>query len=328
MEIKGAGGLCRAEHLTMIKVFHGINEYPDAVLSGDVPSGPSAVTLGKFDGVHLGHQKLLKEILTRQKEGVTGIMFAIDYGSRYLLSERERAEFVSSFGIDQLIECPFSKELMMTSPEDFVKKVLIETLHARFVAVGTDFRFGFRRAGNAQTLVGFQDRYGFETAVIEKERLFGEEISSTRARAAVENGDMDVANALLGRPYPVWGEVVHGRKLGRTIGIPTANVIPQSGKILPPDGVYASVTVLEDGRTVMGVTNIGKNPTIASDNVRNAETNLFDFNEDLYGSFIRTGLVRRLRGEMKFSSVEELSGQMQRDKEESRRVLKDKTGAV
>lgn len=305
----------------MLKVFHGINEYREAVSSGELPGGPSAVTLGKFDGVHLGHQKLLRQILKREDAGLVGIMFAIESKGKKILSERERAEFASRFGVDVLIECPFSKELMMTSPEDFVSRILKESLHASFVTVGTDYRFGFQRAGDAELLTKLGDQYGFSTAIIEKERFEGEEISSTRTRKAITDGNMELAASLLGRNYPVWGEVVHGRQLGRTIGIPTANVLPDPQKILPPDGVYASVTTLPDGRKLGGVTNIGKNPTIADDNARNSETYLFDFDEDIYGSFIRTELVCRQRGEMKFSSVKELSAQMHRDSMASRKLL-------
>lgn len=306
----------------MIKVFHGIDEYLQAKSSGKVPAGQTAVTLGKFDGVHLGHQKLLRKILEREDRGQPGIMFTIESRSKRILSERERAEFVSDFGIDILIECPFSKELMMTSPEDFVSGILKDVLNASFVTVGTDFRFGFQRAGDVSVLSVLGEKYHYHTCAVEKERYEGEEISSTRIRKALEEGNMELAEALLGRPYPVWGEVVHGREIGRTIGLPTANVIPDAAKILPPDGVYSSVMTLEDGRRFGGVTNIGKNPTIADDNVRNTETNLFGFDEDIYGSFVKAGLYHYQRGEMKFGSVEELSGQMHRDSENSGKLLR------
>ncbi len=308
----------------MIKVFHGINEYLQAKSSGEVSAGQTAVTLGKFDGVHLGHQKLLRKILEREDKGQPGIMFTIESQAKRILSERERAEFVSDFGIDILIECPFSKELMMTSPEDFVSGILKDVLNASFVTVGADFRFGFQRAGDVSVLSALGEKYHYQTCAVEKERYDGEEISSTRIRKALQEGRMELAESLLGRPYPVWGEVVHGREIGRSIGLPTANVIPDAAKILPPDGVYSSVMTLEDGRRFAGVTNIGKNPTIADDNVRNTETNLFDFDEDIYGSFVKAGLYHYQRGEMKFSSVDELSGQMHRDSLESRKLLKDR----
>lgn len=307
-----------------MRIFHGINEYLKARADGEISGGQSAVTLGKFDGVHLGHQKLLKKILEEESRGLTGIMFAIDSGAQRILSENERAGFVSDFGIDILIECPFSRKLMTTSPEDFASGVLKDMLNASFVTVGTDFRFGYRRAGNASILAGLGERFGYRTDAVEKAKLFGEEISSTRVRAALEDGDMALAEALLGRPYPVWGKVVHGRQLGRTIGIPTANVIPDKGKLLPPDGVYASVTVLQDGRTFPGVTNIGRNPTIGMDNIRSCETNLFGLSEEIYDTFIRTQLVCRLRGEMRFGSVSELAEQMNKDRQKSLTVLKER----
>lgn len=291
-------------------------------MEGVMKDIPSAVTLGKFDGVHLGHQKLLQKVLDKEKEGMRGIMFAIDSRDTGILTEEEREDFVSDFGIDVLIECPFSRELMTMSPEKFLSFVLKDTLHASYVVVGTDFCFGYRRAGNADTLLSLQEKFGYQACIIDKECYGGEEISSTRVRTALQKGDMELVAALLGRTYTVTGEVLHGRHLGSSIGFPTANLIPGSEKLLPPDGVYVSVTSLQDGRRLGGVTNIGTNPTIGEGNVRSVETNLFDFNEDIYGQKTVTSILHRIRGEMIFGSVSQLSARMAEDAQAGREYLK------
>ena len=140
-------------------IYHGIHEFQSACLSGDIPLHSSAVTLGKFDGVHRGHQKLLSEVLHRQQEGLTGIMFAIDSGGQQLLTEQERASYVASLGIEVLIECPFSRELMTMRAEDFITRVLKKILHASVLVVGSDFRFGYGREGSAQMLLDRQKMY-------------------------------------------------------------------------------------------------------------------------------------------------------------------------
>ncbi|MSS14840.1 bifunctional riboflavin kinase/FAD synthetase [Porcincola intestinalis] len=294
-------------------IYHGIHEFQSACLSGDILLHSSAVTLGKFDGVHRGHQKLLSEVLRRQQEGLTGIMFAIDSGGQQILTEQERASYVASLGMDVLIECPFSKELMTMQAEAFIGRVLKEILHAAVLVVGSDFRFGYGRAGSAQMLLDRQKQYGYRAVIETKECYQGREISSTRIRSALKAGDMDLTEALLGRPYPVSGRVVHGRHLGSTIGFPTVNILPSARKLLPPDGVYATVTELQDGRCVPGVTNIGTNPTISDGNDRTVETYLLDFSEDLYGTDLQTRFYHRIRGEEVFSSLEELTAQMKED---------------
>ena len=294
-------------------IYHGIHEFQSACLSGDLLLHASAVTLGKFDGVHRGHQKLLSEVLRRQQDGLPGIMFAIDSGGQQILTQQERASYVASLGIDVLIECPFSRELMTMQAEAFIAHVLKEILQASVLVVGSDFRFGYGRAGSAQMLLDRQKRYGYQAVIETKECYQGSEISSTKVRSALKAGDMDLTEALLGRPYPVSGRVVHGRHLGSTIGFPTVNTLPQARKLLPPDGVYATVTELQDGRCIPGVTNIGTNPTISDGNDRTVETYLLDFSEDLYGTDIQTRFYHMIRGEEVFSSLDELTEQMKDD---------------
>ena len=294
-----------------MKIFHNIEEYRKS----DYYNGAakSVVTLGKFDGVHIGHQKLIREITSKaDKHGMISVVFAIEINDGFLLTHEERAAYLESLGVEVLLECPFSREFMSMLPEEFIRSVLSDTLHARYAAVGTDFLFGHNRMGDATTLRLLGESYGFRTLILEKECYAQEEVSSTRVRSAVRNGDMELTSALLGRPYPVMGKVRHGRHIGATIGYPTVNQALEEGKVLPPDGVYASVTTLPDFTTRKGLTNIGIRPTVGG-TTRRAETTLLDFHSDLYGATICLDLLRFIRPETKFSSLEELEEQISRD---------------
>ena len=296
-----------------MKVFHSLEEYTESGVCCDEKM--RAVTLGKFDGIHIGHTKLIRNITQYSGEnGLLSVVFAIEMADGSVLSHDERAVFLDSLGVDLLIECPFSRQFMMLSPEDFVRNVLAKTLHAGYVCVGPDFVFGHHREGTTASLQEFGKSYGFQTIILQKERLRGEDVSSTRVRSALFRGDMEFVSKLLGRPYPVMGEVAHGRHIGTGIGIPTVNVIPEKGKILPPDGVYASVTYLPDGTKKKGLTNIGVRPTVGG-TTRRAETSLLEFHSDLYGETVTTELLRFIRPEQKFSGLDALKEQIRRDVE-------------
>ena len=295
-----------------MKIYHTLNEYEEAAGRGELPFRASAVTLGKFDGVHLGHQALLKRVKEASGSGLSAVVFAIDVRQEGILSHRERAAFLKQAGMDVLTECPFSKEFMNLTPLEFIERILIGILHAEYIAVGTDFRFGHKRMGDAQLLASLAGKYGYRTEIVPKERYAGLEISSTRVREALLKGDMELAEQLLGRSYPIAGRVMHGNHIGTGLGMPTINLIPEENKLLPPRGVYASRTVLEDGRVIAGVTNLGYKPTVGSSMI-SAETNLFDFHEDLYGSMVRTGFERFIRPETKFASLRDLAEQVEKD---------------
>ena len=298
-----------------MRIFRNIEEYRHSELF--TASKESAVTLGKFDGVHTGHVKLIREITDCAKaQGLTGIVFTIEMNDGFLLTREERASFLESLGVDVLLECPFSKEFMSLLPEEFVRTVLCDTLHVRYTAVGSDFAFGHNRVGDAGTLQALGEACGFMTRILEKERYRNEDVSSTRVRKAVVDGDMELVRALLGRPYPVMGIVRHGRHIGTSIGYPTVNLALEEGKILPPDGVYASLTKLPDSTTKKGLTNIGIRPTVGG-STRRAETTLLDFHSDLYGDLICLELLKFIRPETKFSSLEELEAQIGRDRREA-----------
>ncbi len=294
-----------------MEIFQSLAEYNKSLAKD--PIAKSAVTLGKFDGVHIGHLKLIRKILRRAKENhLKSVVFAIQSSDDLLLSSLERQLYLESLGVDILIECPFSKEFKSLHAEEFVQRILSGTLHASYVAVGEDYAFGYNREGNTASLTQYGLSYGFETEIVSKEQYLGIDVSSSRVREAVKNGDMELASRLLGRPYPITGTVTHGRHIGSTIGVPTANVVPVSSKILPPDGVYATLTKLPDGSIWKGMTNLGCRPTVGGVH-RRAETTLFDYSGNLYGSLIETSLISYIRAEQKFADLQELKDQINLD---------------
>lgn len=285
----------------------------------------SSVTLGKFDGLHRGHQKLINLIRREQGGKNRSVIFTFDVSPRsyilhsppkYLLTYEERRELAENLGVDILAECPFTEALMHMEPEDFVKEYLAERLHARYLAVGPDFRFGYQRRGTPELLKELGRTYGFRTEIVEKEKYKGRDISSTFVREELEKGHIEEVNQLLGYTYFTKGEIVHGRQLGRTIGIPTANLIPPVIKKLPPNGVYITESLIQ-GKTYQGITNVGYKPTV-KENFLGVETYLFSCNADLYGQEAEVRFYRYLRPEIKFSSLEELKCQMLKDIEEGK----------
>lgn len=273
---------------------------------------PSAVTLGKFDGLHRGHQKLIHEILRLQDKGYYGIVFTIaPEDSCVLLTREEKRAILEGMGTDCMIQCPYIPEILGMEPETFVSEVLIQKLKAKHIVVGTDFRFGCKRSGDVKLLERLQGKYGFRLTVIEKECHEGREISSTYIKEVLDCADMELVNHLLGYDYLVKGIVEHGRQLGRRIGMPTINQVPDKRKLLPPQGVYFS-DVTANGLHCHGVTNIGYKPTVDG-SFLGVETYLYGVHEELYGWEVDVHIRSFRRPEQKFSSVEELKAQMERD---------------
>lgn len=283
---------------------------------------PSAVTLGKFDGVHMGHQKLISIVKEKaEKEGLLSVVFTFDKiplsicpqkHQHFITTNTERRMFLEGLGLDVEIEYPFTMEFMNMEPENFIKEIIIGKLHAKYVVVGTDFCFGRGRMGNAQMLLEKGPEYGFETIVVEKERYQDREISSTYVREELRLGHMETVNVLLDRPYSVYGVVAKGKQLGRQLNLPTMNIYPPDSKLLPPNGVYASITCL-DGQKYYGVTNLGIRPTVDDSPLLSVETNLFGYEAEAYGHYIEVQLLHFLRQEMKFDSVGTLKKQMESD---------------
>ena len=282
-------------------------------------SGPSAVTLGKFDGVHRGHQKLMKHVLgICRDEALESVVCTISGRSEgLLLTPAEQEEAVRLLGIDTIVRCPLTERLSHMTPDEFVSRILKEHLHAAHVVIGTDFCFGYRRSGSAAWLKDHEKEYDLDVVVLEKELYGSREISSTYIREALAAHDMPLAQALMGRPYTLNGTVVHGRRVGHDLGYPTANLRAEPSKLLPPDGVYISRTWAE-GQWYRSMTDIGVRPTFADTGTRSIETALLDADLDLYGHSIRVELLSYLRPEQSFADAARLRDQLRRDEESVR----------
>lgn len=284
--------------------------------------GGSAVTLGKFDGLHRGHQVLIKELFAARADGLKTVVFTFGthpramvdgHAQELLLTNDEKRDRLKAAGLDVLIEYPFNDTTSHMSPEMFVTKVLLEELQAKRIIVGTDFCFGYQRAGNAELLQRMSEEYGFELVVKEKIKTKeGIDISSSYIKDLLKLGHMEQVNGLLGYPYTIRAEVVHGNHYGRTFGMPTINQVPEPEKLMPPNGVYVSRTIV-DGRRYNSVTNIGVKPTIDGAYPKGAETFIQNFSQDIYGKVVEVELYSYARPEMKFGSKEQLIAQMQRD---------------
>lgn len=276
----------------------------------------TAVALGKFQGLHQGHILLVDKVLELAKnEGLISTLFTININnSKMINTKQDREEILQDLGVDIQVECDFSPEFASMRPYDFIKKVLCDKLGAKYVVVGTDFCFGYKRLGNVDTLLDYQDEFGYRVIAIDKLSLHGSIVSSSAIRDYIQNGNIEQANLYMGRRYYIKGEVMLGRQLGRTIGFPTINQLPGKDKLLPPYGAYETRVNIA-GKEYKGITNIGDNPTIAMDNNVTIETYIIDFEGDLYGKIVKVEFIRYIREQKKFEDVEELKRQLIQDKE-------------
>lgn len=271
----------------------------------------TAVTLGKFDGLHRGHQKLVNRIMEYKSPECDSVLCAFDMGRESLMTKDERRKRLEG-KIDYLVEYPFTKELREMEAEDFIDQILCDNFHASHIVVGTDFSFGYRKKGDAAMLAAFAERRGYTLDVIEKERYQGRVISSSYIREALSRGEVELAGELLGYPYEMSGVVEHGRRMGRTLGFPTMNIEPREHKILPRFGVYAC-RVQIDGKWYDAIGNAGIKPTVTNEHKRLLEVFVFGYEGDTYGKEIRVQFCTFERPETKFDSVEELKNQVMRD---------------
>lgn len=284
----------------------------------------TAVAIGKFDGVHRGHKVLLDKILEASNNGLKTVVFTFDppfeelFGNgefRYLLTRDEKRRIFEDMGIDYLIEFPMDVETASMEPTEFVLRYLVEYLNAGLVVAGDDLSFGKMGAGDYALLEKLSVNYGFKTISINKIKENNQVISSTLIRDKVSSGAINEANILLGYDYFISGKIVHGKALGRTMGVPTINVDFDSKKVIPPYGVYYSQTAL-NGKSYKSITNIGTKPTIKNDMTVNAETFIYDFNEEVYEIDVKVNLMQFKRPEMRFNSFEELERQIHLDLKE------------
>lgn len=281
----------------------------------------TALTIGKFDGFHKGHQTLLEEILKLKQEGFSSAIFSFKKAPKevldlkeadYILTATEKEAFLENRGIDYYIEYPCDEEVLKTDAKDFLKDVIVDKIGAKRIVCGTDFHFGKNRQGDVELLKKYQQEYGYQLIVLDKLQYENADISSTRIREAVKNGNIELANKLLGYTYTVIGRIIDGNKIGRTLKFPTANIIPDKEKLLPPMGVYCTQADIS-GKTYKGVTNVGTKPTINQENQVSIETYFLDYNGDLYGKTMEIRFYHYVRPEIKFESLELLKEQIKKD---------------
>ena len=303
----------------MSKIYNQINELQ--LKNGTI------ITIGTFDGVHLGHKKILNQLIDKKKQsGLETMVFTFDPHPRKVLfpdqqdlklitNTNEKVSLLSEIGIDHVIVYPFSKAFSEINPDEYIGEILVEKLKAKCIIVGYDHRFGKNRVGGLDLLMKYAEKYNYEVIEIAAEDINSINISSTQIRKAIESGNIELANQFLGYSFFISGKVSEGKKLGRTIGFPTANIsISDADKIIPKNGVYA-VKVEIKNKLFNGMLNIGINPTVSTTLQLKMEVHLFDFNQQVYGEEIKVSFIYRVRDEQKFSSIEALKNQLELDKQ-------------
>ena len=285
----------------------------------DVEPRPRRVAIGTFDGVHLGHREVIagaETVVTFDPHPQSVVAPGTE--PKLLTTLERKAELIAGLGVEELVVIPFDGDFASRDAQDFVDHVLVERVQATHVSVGENFRFGHKAHGDAQML---SDDPRFETRVVPLLEVDGEVVSSSHIRGLVSGGAVQYADELLGAPFAVDGEVQHGDKRGRTLGYPTANLLPRPGYVVPGHGVYACRVALEGGEVVPAATNVGVRPQFVTGRGELIEAFLIDWSGDLYGRRIRVEFLRRLRGERRFDSVDALVDQMGRDVDDARAIV-------
>lgn len=306
-----------------LKIFHSINDF----------SSPkkTILTLGTFDGVHIGHKKILEKITQNtENEKYESLVLTFFPHPRMILQEEsaikllntitEKIDLLEKTGIENLVIHPFDESFSRLTAEEFVREILVEQFHIQKIIIGHDHRFGRNRTANIDDLIDFGKKYGFEVEQISAQEINEISVSSTKIRNALEEGDIVLANKYLGYEYFLTGTIIKGKQLGRTIGFPTANLkIEENYKLIPRNGVYIVSSIINN-KTVFGMMNIGFNPTVNGEN-QTIEIHFFDFEADLYHQKITVSLLHRIRSEQKFDSVVLLKEQLEKDRNYAKAFL-------
>ncbi len=285
----------------------------------------AVVTSGTFDGVHIGHQKILERIsqIARKNNGESVILtfwphprlvlYPNQADLKLLSTFEEKAELLEAQGIDHLVKIAFTPEFAQLSSQQFIEQILIDRIGTKRLVIGYDHRFGRNREGSFEHLKRNSERYGFVLEEIPRQDIENIGVSSTKVREALTDGDVQKANSFLGRHYSIKGQVVDGDKIGREMGFPTANLaINEKHKLIPADGIYA-VKVQVGDKPYQGMLYIGNRPTLEKSE-KVIEVNIFDFNEEIYGEHLKVDFVTQIRNDSKFETIDELKAQLEKDK--------------
>ena len=289
------------------------------------------LTIGTFDGVHLGHQKIIRKLNEEAAQiGGESVLFTFyphprmvlypdNHGLKLIQTQVEKIDKLRRMGLQNVIVHPFTKEFSRLTAIEFVRDFLVNQLHVKKLVIGYDHQFGKNREGNLEFLLDVCDTYGFEVVEIGAEEIDEVNVSSTKIRNSIKSGEMDKAKSYLGEPYELYGRVIQGQALGRQLGFPTANLDVESEiKLIPKIGVYAVNVLLEDGGIYEGMMNIGDRPTLKSENKTSIEVNLFNYKGDLYDQQITVQLLKRFRDEIRFENLIELKEQLIQDEKDIR----------
>ena len=311
--------------LLLLKVYRNISEFN--------PDKKVILTVGTFDGIHFGHQKIIETIkgIAEEKKGDSVVLTFSPHPRTVLFPESNNLRLINSLdekinrfekaGIDHLIIYPFTKEFSRISALEYVRDFLVKEIKVSTLIIGYDHQFGRNREGNFEYLKELSELYEFEIKEITAQDINNINVSSTKIRKAIENGNIALANEYLGYRFPLKGTVIEGKQLGNTIGFPTANLaIEDKLKIIPKIGAYAIFAFVAE-KKYQGMLNIGKNPTVDNEENIKIEVNLFDFNENIYGETIKIEFIDRLRDEFKFDSIEDLKQQLMNDKTKAQAIL-------
>ena len=281
----------------------------------------TAIAIGKFDGLHRGHRALIDLVTAEKVNGLVPAVFTFARAPRehignerqkYILTAAEKRIFMENSGVDILVEQPLNDVIISTEPEDFIRDILVGKLAVKKIFCGSDFRFGHKRLGDVQFLKKYESKYGYKTIVIDKLKYGQRDISSTFIREEIGKGSISLLNKLLGYPYTMFGTIVEGRRIGRTLDFPTVNITPNEDKMLPPNGVYFTRAFIS-GQVYEAITNIGVRPSVNVNGIVNVETHILDFEENVYGETLELRFYEFVRTERKFDSLEELKKAVHHD---------------
>ncbi len=309
-----------------------MKRYPSASVYKNLRQ--SVVTIGTFDGVHIGHKAILRRLVeTAKKENLDSVVLTFFPHPRMVLQQNEdlklintieeRARLLQATGLDHLVIHPFTHAFSRLTALEYVRDILVNSLKAKKIIIGYDHRFGRNRTANIESLKEYGKIYGFEVEEISAKEIDDVAVSSTKIRKALEAGDVETANSYLGYEFMISGTVVKGKAIGRTINYPTANLhLKETYKLVPKNGVYIVKSTM-DGKTVFGITSIGTNPTVGGIK-KTIETHFLNFNKDLYGEEISIDFIKYIRGEETFDSIEALRLEIEKDEKFAIHFLKNR----
>ena len=314
-----------------MRVFNDLNHLPSF--------RNAVITIGSFDGVHTGHQRIIEKVnaLARQIDGESlvitfhphprQVIYPKDDTLKLLTTVEEKVSLLEKYGVDNVVIVPFTVEFSQLSADEYIEKFLIEKFHPKYIVIGYDHRFGLNRQGDINYLRWYGQKGGFEVMEIEKQEVDDIAVSSTKIRKALDEGLVSAAQKLLGHPYTLIGTVVHGQKIGSSLGFPTANIeVPHREKLIPPDGIYA-VQVTHKEQRYGGMLYIGSRPTLRNYTNRTIEVNIFNFNQSIYDEEVKLELVEFIRHDSQFTDLEGLKKQLEQDRIKARLLLKEEPPA-